>query len=127
MVTRCYTDCSVWQDTAIALSGPVTNMIIGVVLWYMSVDPICYQIHLVIGALNLLPVLPLDGGRVISAVIGRYGSLKFQNCIEWGLFVFTIIPLLCLGLMLAFHPSHNITLLLVTVYLIFVRLFYNGN
>ena len=127
MVTKPSVDSSLLQDVIITLAGPLTNMAASTVLYFLSVNPLYSHIHLAIGILNLLPIVPLDGGRVIAILCERYSCPKRQKHLEKAMFIVTICPLICLGIMLAVQPSHNITLLVVTVYLIFMRLFYNGN
>ena len=127
MVTKPSVDSSLLQDVIIALAGPFMNVAVSIVLCLISANPLYSHIHLAIGILNLLPIVPLDGGRVISALCERYSCPKHQKHLERAMFIATICPLIYMGIMLAVQPSHNITLLVVTVYLIFIRLFYNGN
>ena len=72
-------------EAAIALAGPVTHVVAGfAVLFAMGVDPLdaasrgsspapaaVWWAGPVIGAFNLLPVLPLDGGNVVTSALER--------------------------------------------------------
>ncbi|KQY85175.1 Zn-dependent protease [Paenibacillus sp. Root52] len=66
-----------WREIAIALAGPLQNIfMVGVVLLlqYMQVgDPIflsyIIQGNLLIALFNLLPILPLDGGKIVQALV----------------------------------------------------------
>ena len=72
-------------EAAIALAGPVTHIAAGfAVLLAMGVDPLdavsrgsspasaaVWWAGPVIGAFNLLPVLPLDGGNVVATALDR--------------------------------------------------------
>ena len=72
-------------EAAIALAGPVTHVVAGLgVLFAMGVDPLdaasrgsspasaaVWWAGPVIGAFNLLPVLPLDGGNVVTSALER--------------------------------------------------------
>ena len=72
-------------EAAIALAGPVTHVVAGfAVLLAMGVDPLdaasrgsspasaaVWWAGPVIGAFNLLPVLPLDGGNVVTSALER--------------------------------------------------------
>lgn len=66
-----------WREIAIALAGPLQNIVmVGVVLLlqYMQVgDPIflsyIIQGNLLIALFNLLPILPLDGGKIVQALV----------------------------------------------------------
>ncbi len=73
-------------EAAIALAGPVTQITAGfIVLAAMGVDPLdaasrgsspaataVWWAGPVIGAFNLIPVLPLDGGNVVTSVVDRF-------------------------------------------------------
>jgi Zn-dependent protease len=72
-------------EAVIALAGPVTHVVAGLgVLFAMGVDPLdaasrgsspasaaVWWAGPVIGAFNLLPVLPLDGGNVVTSALDR--------------------------------------------------------
>ncbi|MEI8391935.1 MAG: hypothetical protein WCG40_05475 [Actinomycetes bacterium] len=72
-----------WERAAISLAGPLTQIITGIaVLLAMGVNPIAHDSFAanyssfaiwwagpVIGALNLIPVLPLDGGNITAEII----------------------------------------------------------
>ncbi|MFI3250945.1 MAG: site-2 protease family protein [Eubacteriales bacterium] len=55
-----------------ALAGPVTNFLFA---WGMChVLPLFAGIHLALGLFNLIPLLPLDGGRGLQSLLCRFGS-----------------------------------------------------
>lgn len=68
-----------WREFVIAVVGPLTSIGLGGVLWWMvdwfdrgllqfSIGSLALA-NLVVGALNLVPGLPLDGGRVLQAAV----------------------------------------------------------
>ena len=67
------------QEFAIAVVGPLTSLAVGggaVALWFVTPDGLLRMAveglagaNLLIGALNLVPGLPLDGGRVLKAAV----------------------------------------------------------
>jgi Zn-dependent protease len=75
-----------WVEAGIALAGPLTHIAAGVVvLLVMGVDPLVavergqtpasaavWWAGVAIGAFNLLPVLPLDGGNVVTSVLSGF-------------------------------------------------------
>lgn len=71
------------DEIKIALAGPIVNLAIGlffIASWwiypelYAFTDTVCLA-NLSLALVNLIPVFPLDGGRVLSAVI----ALKWGN------------------------------------------------
>ena len=64
------------QDSFVALAGPAVNLLFGAIALAMGWQLVA-ALTLVVGAFNLLPVLPLDGGRVI------YGLLAGRLDPDW--------------------------------------------
>ncbi|MDZ5620214.1 site-2 protease family protein [Nocardioides bizhenqiangii] len=69
------------QEFWIAVVGPITSLAVGgaaVALWFVTPDGVLLLTveglagaNLLIGVLNLVPGLPLDGGRVLKAAVWR--------------------------------------------------------
>ena len=73
------------QEFWIAVAGPLVNLAIAIGLFtYMAVSPVMYDLYtispknlvvslfyanLFIGAFNLVPAFPLDGGRIVRAIL----------------------------------------------------------
>lgn len=83
------------QDVIILLAGPVPGIIIGVVLYYFGLrDQSEFLIRtsnilILINLFNLLPIMPLDGGRVIKSLF--FESSQIINMI----FIIISILVLC--------------------------------
>jgi Zn-dependent protease len=84
------------QEFWIAVVGPLTSLAVGVValgLWYvvpaglllMVIEGLAFG-NLLIGALNLVPGLPLDGGRVLKSAVWKLtGSMHRGTVVAaWG-------------------------------------------
>lgn len=103
------------RDVAlVAIAGPISNFIMAI-FWALvmkvgfmyspSVDSQFFYlvlmgsagitINLILMVLNLLPILPLDGGRVLSALLPGRLSYKFAKLEPYGLFI--ILGLLFFG------------------------------
>lgn len=68
-----------WREFVIAVVGPITSLLIGGAAWlvidlfepgllHLAVSYLAGA-NLLVGVLNLVPGLPLDGGRVLQAVV----------------------------------------------------------
>ena len=67
------------QEFWIAVVGPLTSLAVGLAalgLWFVTPDGLLLMVveglvfgNLLVGALNLVPGLPLDGGRVLKAAV----------------------------------------------------------
>lgn len=74
------------QEIKVALVGPLFNLVLallfyllisrGLIIKHQIVD-LLYEYNLLIGCFNLLPALPLDGGRILRALLVQ--RLGFQR------------------------------------------------
>ncbi len=93
---------------AVALAGPISNFIMAL-LWLLVVAltlDIANQfllkmaefgiaINLVLGVFNLLPLPPLDGSRVVTALLPNYLAYQYNKLEHYGLYI--LLGLLFLG------------------------------
>ncbi len=94
------------QEFWIAVVGPITSLGVGVVavaLWFVTPDGLLLLTveglagaNLLIGVLNLVPGLPLDGGRVLKAAVWRLTGRVDTGVIAagWGGRVTAVVVLL---------------------------------
>ena len=106
----------------VSIAGPLFNLIVATVFSYIHlksnskiVDLITYS-NLVIFAFNLIPIYPLDGGRVIYSVLrinkGTIIAEKYMNIIKET----TIILLTIISSVLILYLN-NIAILFIIFYL----------
>jgi Zn-dependent protease len=91
-----------WGSLWVALAGPACNFVqalvwgvLSVVLTAMNVDEPFFTrmaaagvgINLVLGVLNLFPLPPLDGGRVLTALLPARQSIALSRIEPYGFFI----------------------------------------
>jgi stage IV sporulation protein FB len=106
------------SEIAIALAGPVHNFIFAglafVLLGKEIVPPgfgkFIFELNLAMGLFNLLPAIPLDGGRVARAVLSD--SIGMERATHVAVNIGRVLGLfiLILGIYLVFAGSGNIFL-----------------
>ena len=106
----------------IAFSGPLTNFMIVILFMIYNIEilnikreEIVYA-NLIIGFFNLIPIYPLDGGRIIKYIIhikkNLRKSYKYTNCIS----NITLITITAIS-SIAILYFKNIAILLIVIYL----------
>ena len=98
------------RDTAlVALAGPGANLVMAI-LWaiigkiglflYVDYEPALFLIFMgsagilinaILMILNLLPILPLDGGRVLHSVLPNNLALSFEKLEPYGLIILVVL------------------------------------
>jgi Zn-dependent protease len=98
----------------VAAAGPVANFILAIVsalllhlltsikvyegsMLLKIVQPIAYmllfsvQINVALGIFNLLPILPLDGGRILSNFLPRQQAITFAKTERYGFIIILLL------------------------------------
>lgn len=110
------TPLSYGRDSVVALAGPAANLLLGGMFFALN-RQLPAAMSLGIGAFNLLPILPLDGGRV------AYGLLAERLDPDWADRLLTasagclVGVLVGVGVVTAVHYA-NVTLLLTALWLL---------
>ena len=107
-----------WQDFLLHLAGPAFNLL--ATLFLLPWNKLSAIFHLVLATLNLLPILPMDGGNLAVLVLGQLlppraaeRSCRLLSALTWTL-------LLLLGAWL-FLRHWNPAMLIFTILLAFQR------
>lgn len=117
-----YANRFVLKKVIISCAGPITNFIIAIIFYFfdfsifnISREFIIYT-NLIIGIFNLIPIYPLDGGRIIKNIlhikIGLKESYKYTKIIaNLSIIILTIFS------SMAILYLKNISILLILIYL----------
>lgn len=114
---------SVRDEIYIALAGPVFNLclaVIGTATWWLF--PGSYQYtepfvvaNLVTGLLNFMPIFPMDGGRVMIAVLGkRFSRPRAMKILRVVGLILSI--LMIVGFVITTFFTVNFTLLVLGIF-----------
>ena len=112
-----------WQRYAVYLAGPATNAIFAVAAWvaarflWWPGGQAAFLYNVVLAVFNLLPVLPLDGGRLAQLFLGnRIGIIRANRILlKAGPAVGGV--LMVLGIAQAILYPFNLTMLCAGVYI----------
>lgn len=106
----------------IALAGPITNLLIIIVwtifdfnLFQISKEVIIYS-NILIGLFNLIPIYPLDGGRIIKELLQIQCGLK-ESAIYTNKISNIIVILFTIVSSIAIYYYKNIAILFIVSYL----------
>lgn len=118
-----------FHEILISIAGPLSNIVFAFIFNnIIKINNIgnynllleCIEINLMIGIFNLLPIIPLDGGRIVRAylsmVLGYRKSVKIIMIISKTL----CILLFCLGIYLYTSYKLNIIVSILAMYIYFI-------
>jgi len=96
-----------WDSVLVALAGPAANLVLLLLsigwLWlayllphtlqtpFVMMGVASIQLNLIIMLFNLLPILPLDGGRVLHALLPPRLGMRFAATERYGLIIVLLL------------------------------------
>lgn len=122
----------------VALAGPAANfvmallwMIFAIMLAVGNIDEMFFMrmaqagilVNLVMFALNLFPVPPLDGGRVLISILPHRYSYKFAQIEPYGFFIvmaLVLLKVLYFWMMPVMSVAHTVLKLIVSPLTVFL-------
>ncbi|MBQ8749886.1 MAG: M50 family metallopeptidase [Clostridia bacterium] len=112
------------DEILIAIAGPLFNIVLAffcIAIWWLY--PVTYvytemfvTANLVIALFNLLPLAPLDGSRILLAILGKFGKrlqgYKIVNCLN------IIVSILLFALFIAsLFNNFNLSLGIMAIFI----------
>lgn len=106
------------HEIIIAAAGPICSGVLAFLCYRLNLGSFMVTANTAIALINIIPALPLDGGRILKAVLTeRWGYVKAFN--------FTLkITKICavimsvVGVVLLFYTKFNFSLILIGAFLI---------
>jgi stage IV sporulation protein FB len=103
------------QELICAAAGPAGSLLLAACMSYFPLTGLCAGIQ---GVYNLLPLYPMDGGRILRAVLALYCTPDQGRKIGRVVGLFCLLPLLGLAFWQFLSSGYNISLLFICFYLI---------
>ena len=107
-------------ECLVALAGPAASLVLA-----LLAAPFCQTlagVSLVLGLFNLLPLAPLDGGRVLGAVVSRLAGPDAGEKVGRWITRGAALALTGLGLWVVFRGGSFTLLLFAVVFLVFAQM-----
>jgi len=112
------------KEFIISFVGPFSNLIMFWIFTFLysiyqeDYLKFCTDINLAMGSINLIPALPLDGGRMLKSLIAaKYGTIRAFNFML-KLSRILIVLLLTLSVIIIIVTKLNFSLLLISAFLL---------
>lgn len=107
----------------VAMAGPITNFIIILITDRLNLDIIksitIIYTNFLIMIFNLLPIYPLDGGRILKGILhinlGKRDAEKYINVIS----KIVVLTIMAISSILILY-IHNIAIFLIDIYLLYL-------
>ncbi len=107
----------------VAIAGPLTNLLIMVICYNLNIDlftkAIIIYANLLLILFNLLPLYPLDGGRILKGILhiifGKQKAERYINNIS-----FASIMTLTIIASITIYMAKNIAIFLIVIFLWYV-------
>ncbi|MFT9849874.1 M50 family metallopeptidase [Aneurinibacillus sp. REN35] len=114
-----------WAEIVVALSGPLVNGLLIVVawgllwldIWSSAWTAFFVYSNMTIGMFNLLPIWPLDGGRVLQTAVSLF--LPYRQAMLASIYISLLGSMGLLVWSLSYEPTPHLNGLAISFYLFF--------
>ena len=100
----------------IAIAGPITNILLSLFFIIIKANDLFIYSNLLIAIFNLIPIYPLDGGRILKSVFRLKYSKEKSDKLSNNVSNIIVILLTAISSIIVLYLK-NISILLVIVYL----------
>lgn len=104
------------SDLCVTLGGPAVNLLLSAV--FIPAGGFFGYTNLALGCFNLLPVISLDGGRLLTLLLSRRFSPRTCRVTLTIVSFVILLPLMTAGAVILFRSGYNYSLLIISLYLL---------
>lgn len=107
------------------IAGPMVNILLSFILYFFNIDILLKSeliyLNLILAFVNLLPIYPLDGGRILKCILCIFCGLKKSYIITERVSVVVMVLILFASSILVLKV-HNLGLLVIILYLVYIKM-----
>lgn len=103
------------DDIRITAAGPAANLLLAAL--FLPTGAFFGWANLALGCFNLLPVVSLDGGRLLCHVLRRRWDARICDRVLMTASFLFLLPLMTAGIYTLLQSGYNYSLLIVSLYL----------
>lgn len=110
------------KKTLIALAGPLSNLLIIILGFIFNIDNNIIFSNLLIMLFNLIPIYPLDGGRILKNLLKIFvGNKRASKCINTISNIFMIILTMLASIFIFVNKNIAIFILIITLWALVIK------
>ncbi len=118
---------NVWEEFIVAIAGPLQNFTMIFVaiafqrfnVWSDSWTTFFIQANMVIGLFNLLPISPLDGSKMVKALLFIYFPFRRAMLVSIFVSIVLIIVIFLYTIGFIYDSKININMMILTVFFLY--------
>lgn len=115
------------QGAWVALAGPSVNLLLAWGSWLLcGPESAACRLNMILGLFHLLPIVPLDGGLALKALLSTKLTPGLADRVSFWLSLVFLLPVAVAGFLLLLYTKNNLSLLALSMFLMLYLLFRNG-